>query len=455
MWFWLNPTLLCVLFGLLGTIPLAFLTPPFQVPDEGQHFARAYQISEGQLAGIVQNSEAGAILPSAIPELVERFLGTRAIHADRPLRNLPWAATSQARAIPLDPARREFVGFSGAVLYFPLPYLPQAAAIWAGRSAGLGVLDLLYAARLANALVAVLVLAWAVRLLPVGRWASLLIALFPMALFEYASASPDALMIAAAFLFTALALRARARDWTAGSAAVALACALIFCPLKVVYAPLLLLSLPASLLPRVRWGALIGHLVLVGLVVGVTVFWLRFSALAVVTTRAGTDMAAQLAAMRIAPFRFLAVLLDSFRENGAFVYRSLYGVLGWLKIPFPPPIYWLPAIGLLGCAIAEVPRPRLSRWWSLWDFGLVLASVVLIETALYIYWTPVGNSQVDGVQGRYFFPVLPALAASVFALIQGNASARVRLLGRISVAGVLFGGVLLTYAAVVRAYAVF
>ena len=37
-------------------------------------------------------------------------------------------------------------------------------------------------------------------------------------------------------------------------------------------------------------------------------------------------------------------------------------------------------------------------------------SVAVIELALYITWTPVGALEVEGVQGRYFLPVLFLLA---------------------------------------------
>jgi hypothetical protein len=42
-----GPGLLC----LLAALPLVVLTPPFQVPDEPQHFARPFQLSEGRLRG--------------------------------------------------------------------------------------------------------------------------------------------------------------------------------------------------------------------------------------------------------------------------------------------------------------------------------------------------------------------------------------------------------------------
>src|SRR6185503_12020762 len=112
--------------------------PPLQVPDEQQHFYRAYQLSELRIRGVVNGAAAGAVLPSSLAELADRFLGTRIIHTDRPVRPSPLWNTLSGLWTPLEPERREFVEFTGAAFYSPLAYLPQVAALVAGRAAGLG-----------------------------------------------------------------------------------------------------------------------------------------------------------------------------------------------------------------------------------------------------------------------------------------------------------------------------
>ena len=86
---WLRPGLVCLLLGMLGTLPLVVLTPPFEVADENQHFLRAYQLSEFNFTAVMQEGEARRILtaslearvmlPSSLIELVESFSGTRAV----------------------------------------------------------------------------------------------------------------------------------------------------------------------------------------------------------------------------------------------------------------------------------------------------------------------------------------------------------------------------------------
>ena len=147
----------------------------------------------------MQGGAAGGILPSSLIELSEHFLGTRDIHPQpRRITAQPLGSTWLVLGRPLDPDRREYVDFTSAAFYSPMAYLPQTVAIMGGRSAGAGPLALLYLARLANALVAVALLTSAVRLMPIGREAVMVAGLLPMAVFEYASAAPDAWVIGAA-----------------------------------------------------------------------------------------------------------------------------------------------------------------------------------------------------------------------------------------------------------------
>src|SRR5271169_6733390 len=103
---WLRPDLACLLLGLAGALSMVVLTPPFQVPDEQEHFHRAYQLSELHLLRTEQDGRAGADLPSSLIELSEAFLGTRAIHAERHITVQPLSRSWIAMDRPLDSNRR-------------------------------------------------------------------------------------------------------------------------------------------------------------------------------------------------------------------------------------------------------------------------------------------------------------------------------------------------------------
>lgn len=412
---------LYLVLGLLGVLPLVLLTPPFQVPDEQQHFYRAYQLSELGLRGVVQGGAAGAVLPSSLPELADRFLGSRAIHTSRAVRPSPLQDTLGAFAMPLDPARREFVDFTGAAFYSPLPYLPQVAAIVMGRGLGLGPLGLLYAARLANGLTALLVVTVALRVLPVGNMMLLVLGLLPMVLFEFASASPDAAVISTALLFTAIAMRARFRgrwDWVE----VLLACiaGAVFCSLRPVYAPLLVMGVPGVFRRGTAGHIIAVHAVLVAAVLGATVLWLAYSTSTstLVLPREGTSLSRQFAGIISHPGAFSGIVLHTIREFGGEWGRGMIGVLGWLTIPLPKSMHVLPIAAVLACVLLRHPAaPRIGLVEAIWQALLLGACALLVLVALYLYWTPVGSGVIDGVQGRYFLPLAGLAAVTLCAAV--------------------------------------
>ena len=410
---WSLPLLLCLLAGLLGTLPLVILTPPFQVPDEAQHFERAYQISEGGLRAEVRDGVAGARLPASLPALVRKCLGTDAILAVRRVRPAPLTRSAALRAIPLDPGQQRFVDFTGAAVYPPLAYLPQAAGIAIARAFGAGPLVLLYVARAANAVTAVTLLALAIGLLPMGKGPALLAGLLPMALYEYASVSPDALVISASFLLTAVGLRALQRgEWRSGEVAGAALAGLVACAAKPVYAPLLLVAAPALLSSEHRRHHARALAVILGVALGGTLLWFAWNAGRVITFEPDADLHAQLAFVLTHTGTAVGALGASVQKLGWFYLLSMIGVFGWLTVAMPGYAYLLAAAALIvACLVGQRAESRLTLLHVAWCALLLVGAVLMTFLAMYLDATPVGGHVVLGVQGRYFLPLLGLVAA--------------------------------------------
>jgi uncharacterized membrane protein len=454
---WLSPAVVCFLLGLVGAVSMIVLTPPFQVPDEQEHFHRAYQLSELQPRGIVRDGAAGGMLPSSLIELSERFLGTRALHGERRITAQPFRQTWQALDRPLDPNRREFVNFSSTAFYSPIAYLPQVIAIIGGRWAGAGPLALLYLARLANALVAVALLTWAVRLMPIAREALMVVGLLPMAVFEYASVSPDAGVIGTAFLFTAVALRMQLHGtWTVGDVAVAAVSGLVFCSQKPVYAPLLVLGLPAALTIRSAKHTLLAQAVIFLVALGGSAFWIRFSWLNAILPFVGIGLTEQATYIATHPLAYAETIARSFWHYGDFYYQSVIGVLGWMNLYLPNFAYVLPAAALLLSVVAQpVNAPRLPLYAVAWNVLLLASSIFLIMTAVYLSFNLVGNWIINVIQGRYFLPLLPLSVATACSVVRLRPSPKVSLVAFLVVAAIIAVQLLTANMAIVRAYQVF
>lgn len=82
---------------------LVALTPPFQVPDEPNHFARAFQVSDGGLVAQRTADSVGGVLPRSIGEAATIVMGRVPFNPDVKQDLDAWA---RAVAIPLLPRDR-------------------------------------------------------------------------------------------------------------------------------------------------------------------------------------------------------------------------------------------------------------------------------------------------------------------------------------------------------------
>lgn len=409
--------------GLLYALALALLVPPFEVPDENAHFFRAYALSEGVLHGRVENGNAGSDLPVSLQGLVRAFLGD-ALPERGPPRAHPWRQTLGHLATPLQPEARAFTDYSTQAFYSPLGYVPQAAAIALGRGAGLGPLALLYAARIANPLAGMALIALALRCVPWMPFSIVAIAGLPMSMSLLGSTSADGQVIASALLFVALAQKGlRSGTWSILELLALFVTGAVFTSVKTAYGPLLLLPLPALVVYGLRRRLLLGALLVPLAVVAFDLGWLAYARDLVVIHRPGLqpdNAQAQMAYVLAHPAFTVFLIIRTMGHNAVDFFQQMVGVFGWIQLRLPAAAYATAGVGLLAAVVAEAGRMRQALRWSIaWNALLVLGALVLIGLALYLAWTPPGTPYVDGLQGRYFIPLLPLALGSAALLASG------------------------------------
>ena len=404
--------------GLLAGLAFLIATPPFQVPDEPAHFYRAYAVSEAQpwaVRGEDGQGQAGlgAMLPASLQELGTGLRGDLPFHPERKIRP---ETIRQAFRVPLDEERRVFVDYRTSAQYSPVPYLPQAAGIALARGLGLPALGLLYAARIANLLVATALIFLALRQLPSFSWLMTMLALTPMALFLRASASADALGTAVAFLLAGIVARLAWGEEEQGGwqdFALLTACSVALCLSKPVYVPLAFLALliPATRFPGSRRGP---ALLLLGVMTAASFGLAMQTAGAVdlpLRPDAPVDREGQIRDALAEPFRVAGIVTEDYLLRGDRYVAQIVGQLGWLDANLPKPLLWgyLALLGLL--ALLDTRREvAVAPWQRALMILVALAILGLVSASQYATWTPYRADYVDGIQGRYFLPLAPAAA---------------------------------------------
>ncbi|HKR47017.1 MAG TPA: DUF2142 domain-containing protein [Paraburkholderia sp.] len=415
---------------------LILATPPFQTPDSINHFFRAIQISEGHFL----SERAGNTSGGPIDESVVGFTDIFFPMAARPA--VKFDASMAARAAGRKwGGNKRVVEFPGTAIYPAYAYLPQVVTIGIARAIGVSVPATYRLTCIVDLLVSI---ALTVAALLLARRTALWIfavALLPSTLMLYSSVSQEVLLVPVCFLLIAALDRALderkpvERAPLFGVVLVAVACITARPPYVGL---LLLLFCPALVMVRVHndgpntdrhYGA---ERRIVWLFAAV----LACSAVIVMSSRSAwapvpppRSEAGQIAWLLHNPLEIGRVAWTTLRQNGVFYFESMIGVLGWLDTHMHKDYYR--ASGVMGLALVAVtllerrgavrairPADRLIVALAL------LTSIAMIFGALYVSWTPVGRRVVDGVQGRYFLPLLPLLALLLPARSSSGAESR-------------------------------
>ena len=403
--------------GLFGLF-FALATPPHDPPDEARHHARAWLIAQGRL-GVIGEAPGHA---ASVPRSIVRLHPAAHHYSDEQLASGRLPPTSP-RTGPHDPAavRAELRGSLSRydlqpVLYVtaypPTVYAPYVPALWIA-----GALDLSAAAGLLLARLFGLA-AWLAGMYavlgraPALRWLLCAAALLPISVFQAGSVSGDPLTQLAVFWWFAEVVRAVARGSGAlGSVdgARLLAAALALGLVKPGYAPLALacLALPRPLVPRLALAA--AALAAAALP---TLLWASVVAAAQQPALfPGADLAGQLRHTLAHPFAFLAAVAGTTAALLPAWLEGLVGNLGHFDVEIPAAAT---ALGLAAVAAsAALERNALPLPARLLLLASFFVTTLAVFAMAYLGWTPVGSDKIQGVQGRYFLPLLPFALAAV------------------------------------------
>lgn len=318
--------------------------------------------------------------------------------------------------------------------YFPVFYLPASFGLGLGHVLGISPYGALLLARVTGLLTFVALGACALFVARRGHALLFATLVLPMTLWVGATLNQDGVMIAALCLAAALLTRAtRPGGWCYWTAGVLLTCVIAVKPPYFLFATAMLLPWQ----PRVR-GHVLPAMAGVGLAVLPAMAWTILAQSAAsgifiqglpyhpgplwpgdpATLFSAPDPHAQLQVFLHRPALLVRLAVERLRQDAAWKLNEAIGILGLLEVILPLVVYPLWKLALAGSLLSGLFRgaavgPRPS-WLGSAAVGIALiATVFLVYDAQYLSWTPVGKDSIDGVQGRYFLPILPLLAIAL------------------------------------------
>ena len=404
-------SIFCCMLIAIGMLYM-FILPPFVVPDEPSHFVTAYSQSS-KLLGEQVYDENGKILVSS---------------------DKLWGDSLRQRKVSKEAYYQFFEGVLGKLenkmemvstrppLTTKHPgYIPQILGISMARAINMNSEQILFMGRLFALAWYGFVMYWAIKLMPIKKTMLFIVGLLPMTMQQVVSFNYDSVLLGLCFFTISYILnliytdrKLKVYDWI-----IILLLAFSIASIKFVYLPIFGLAI---FIPKDKFKTRKRKVIAaIGLIF--------FSMFVVICTRLldyheAMSLQTQTAegATKISfdycinnMFTVVGIFYRTLeRQLPRFVSEMLASPLGWLDISLPVTIVMALALLLLISIIqkeGEMKAIKVSM--RMYMIIRVLLITFLTMVVLFLDWTPLGATQIEGLQGRYFLPFLP-LALLVF-----------------------------------------
>lgn len=413
-------------FAISWGVLMVFLTPVFMIPDEPNHFYRAYQISELKFIPEVNDNRLGGILPHSLLALQLKIWETNGINL-RMDKNIFYECLS----ISLKPKEKAFIFFPNTSLYSPVSYIPQSIGISIGKAFTAPPLVLVYLGRLFNLALWILLIYLALIIIPTYKWLFLLLALLPMSISQSASLSADVMVNGLSFLLIAiifnLAFTLKAKLGI--KELIILVIIAVFLTLsKSIYFFLILLYF---IIPVIKARTTRSYIIYSIVLILCTFITLTLSSLIIshlthqitpieifygdhpTVPKINPDKQIQFVLSDI--WGFVKLVIRSFIWHRDMVTKSFIGILGWMNVLLYPKYYPFAIFVLIVAALLESKKEiTINLFQKLIMLISFVGIIFIFSFTMYLSWTEVGGEMVTNLQGRYFIPIVPLLFALLY-----------------------------------------
>lgn len=396
-----------VIAGGLGILYIMIM-PVFSVPDEKSHFDSAYALSNRML-GIAETADSTTFYKRACDSVYSESMLFNGLY-------------EQFEATFVSNPETDLVEVRYEGRGRELSSIVPALAITLGRLLKLNFPVVAILGTVFSLTFFIAGMTYSLRILPLGQNAMFVIALLPITMQEARSYSYDAPLFLAAVLVVALTLhwKKEARKiWY--EVLIYMMSAFMLCYLKPgIYTVLILF--PIFVFVRKEWVKKYRIPLMVLLVLGIV---------AVVLVLQSTSVAELMEKEHYVPYSnsyayslsyylknpdvFFRICGRTIQEAGAFYIEQILGsFMGWLEvIGSSKLVKALKLLVVLSLVRREDEGFRLQIYQRVTLILMGLLGIFLSCLAMLLFWTPKNSILIEGIQGRYFLPMLLPLALGI------------------------------------------
>jgi uncharacterized membrane protein len=402
--FFITASVLILLLGITSLI----IEPPLHMYDESMHFRRTWEVSNGLLEPTLVDD----IRVSALPIYIQTTFDRISFYTGGANHN-PLQLHEMLLEKPGDPTLYStYLDLSNS--YNFLAYIISALFVKAGVFFHSSALGLTYLARLAFLLQYVFLTGWALKNARKGKYSIAVVAMLPLVIAIASAINVDALLFGGSFLFLSSVVNSAYTGDNHTSVTNSEIWGMIvgtFFILISKYLYVLMLGL-MLLIPSTKLGGWKRKIVFIG------GFWL-VAFVSAIAIQAGIPLSVD-------------PRVDNSNINGVLQFRHILEYpLDWFKVVFTTLqsqglsfinqfnniTVTSQSIGLV--AIAQAVIVLYFSWYESGDFShrvklidriiiciVLVFLTMMIMLPLYMTWTPLAAVEVNGLQGRYFIPLV-------------------------------------------------
>ncbi len=382
----------------VGSVFLIVL-PYTKVPDEGNHYLRIFEITEGHMISD-KNDEGtgGQYLPK---------MDYADVNAQKSTYSDIWSASDKT----VNYGEERWYSFSNTSLYAPVSYLPQLIGVMIGKLIFATTFGISLMGKIFAMLCSVIMVYFSVKYIPMKKLSIVMLAMTPMFLQESVSMAADCFINALCMLAISYALylaygekKALSRfdlSFIYVSVILIALCKIVYLPICAIY----------FIIPKEKFGSAKKYWGILGSACGIAVIanliWLSISTGYLIEFNEGVDSAEQVAYVLSHPITFIQTTYRTVKASGLnWLMMFLGSNLAWLEVGVSSIFLVIyAALILISSVTMEKDEIIIYKKDKYIAGGICLAVTALIFASLYVQWTPVGEDVINGIQGRYFIPI--------------------------------------------------
>ena len=398
--------IIALLFGFISIL----LIPPFQSPDELSHYQRAYSVSQGQLYYSIKDGGKGLYIDDELTKYISKFDRISGSISEKH----SYSDLYLDQEMPKLPTAKSHEFFSTVETSF-IAYIPSAIGILVSKVFRHVVFHTsttysysLYFARMFDLFLFIGLMYFAIKKTPVLKKTLVTVGLLPMSIMLSSSCSYDGLIIGSSSLLFAhiMSLIYKPKElfnYKYMILFIIIGFMLFF--IKYIYILLLLLLL---FVPDNKFKSKKDKYIKICSIFGIILLiYFIFRIPNYINSVAGSPNE-QIKFIVSNPFKYIKILFKSMYMKFGIQLAWILGGFGNLDTHFPGFIYFAMFIYLVALFLfdSSSSNEKCNYKFKIFVFLIIFLIITGIYTALYVVWTPVGNDIIEGVQGRYFIPVL-------------------------------------------------